>query len=219
MPGGFVCSGTMKRLLDPGPKSVKSALAGTTRVSKLFSKRQRQLFAAHAPEGMELDDLVGARPDLRAQASVHAAGVPASARGGGVALPRRLAGARAVDEDDARRRLPAGGEATGVPRATTASSCPAPSRRRRGRRSSSSRRRSKATLRSSAGTCRRRRSCLGGSGARSARACNCRTARPRSSSPGPVAESAEVYLLSQAGRCVGEGAREHAGREAARAGR
>ena len=31
VPGGFVCSGTMKRLLDPGPKSVKSALAGTTR--------------------------------------------------------------------------------------------------------------------------------------------------------------------------------------------
>src|SRR4051795_7928400 len=62
VPGGFVCSGTMKRLLDPGPKSVKSVLGGSTRVSKLFSKRQRQLFAAHAPDGLELDDLVALGP-------------------------------------------------------------------------------------------------------------------------------------------------------------
>jgi exopolyphosphatase/guanosine-5'-triphosphate,3'-diphosphate pyrophosphatase len=62
VPGGFVCSGTMKRLLDPGPKSVKSVLEGSTRVSKLFSKRQRQLFAAHAPDGLELDDLVALGP-------------------------------------------------------------------------------------------------------------------------------------------------------------
>src|SRR4051794_34068787 len=47
VPGGFVCSATMKRLLEPGTESVRSVLAGGTRVSKLFSKKQRQLFAAH----------------------------------------------------------------------------------------------------------------------------------------------------------------------------
>src|SRR4051794_10566623 len=57
LPGGFVCSGTMKRMLGPASSQVSSVLAGETRISKLFSKKQRALFAAHAPDGMELDDL------------------------------------------------------------------------------------------------------------------------------------------------------------------
>jgi hypothetical protein len=54
MPGGFVCSGSMKGT----PRAdVREAVAGKRRLSKLFSKAQRAFYAEHAPEGLELDDL------------------------------------------------------------------------------------------------------------------------------------------------------------------
>ena len=55
MPGGYVCSGSMKRVL--GTTDVKDAVAGKRAIRKLFSKEQRALYAAHAPEGLELNDL------------------------------------------------------------------------------------------------------------------------------------------------------------------
>ena len=55
MPGGYVCSGSMKRTM--GMTEVKEAVAGTRPISKLFSKEQRALYAEHAPEGLGLDDL------------------------------------------------------------------------------------------------------------------------------------------------------------------
>jgi hypothetical protein len=55
LPGGFVCSGTLKGTPDPG--DVLRAARGTYPIRKLFSKEQRQLFTAHAPEGVALDDL------------------------------------------------------------------------------------------------------------------------------------------------------------------
>jgi hypothetical protein len=55
MPGGFVCSGSLKSL--PREGRVKEAVAGDRPVRKLFSKAQRELFAAHAPQGIELDRL------------------------------------------------------------------------------------------------------------------------------------------------------------------
>lgn len=55
MPGGYVCSGSMKR--EPGALGVREAAAGDRPIRKLFSKEQRQLYAAHAPEGLELDKL------------------------------------------------------------------------------------------------------------------------------------------------------------------
>jgi hypothetical protein len=55
MPGGYVCSGSMKRVL--GTTDVKDAVAGKQPLRKLFSKEQRSLYAAHAPEGLALDDL------------------------------------------------------------------------------------------------------------------------------------------------------------------
>jgi hypothetical protein len=54
LPGGFVCSGTLKRTLDAG--EVRKTVAGERPVRKLFSKQQRAYFAEHAP-GIELDDL------------------------------------------------------------------------------------------------------------------------------------------------------------------
>jgi hypothetical protein len=55
MPSGFVCSGSMKRAM--GPTAVKDVLVGQKPLRKLFSKEQRSLYAAHAPEGLSLDDL------------------------------------------------------------------------------------------------------------------------------------------------------------------
>jgi hypothetical protein len=55
LPGGFVCSATLKG--TPDPADVLQAARGALPLSKLFSKEQRQLFSAHAPEGVGLDDL------------------------------------------------------------------------------------------------------------------------------------------------------------------
>ena len=63
MPGGtYVCSGSMKHML--GPTDVRDAVAGRLPVKKLFSKEQRALYAAHAPEGLELEDLTIMGPIL-----------------------------------------------------------------------------------------------------------------------------------------------------------
>jgi hypothetical protein len=55
MPGGFVCSGSMKRSL--GAKDVRRVVLGERPLRKLFSKEQRALYEEHAPEGIALDDL------------------------------------------------------------------------------------------------------------------------------------------------------------------
>jgi uncharacterized protein DUF5661 len=63
MPGGaYVCSGSMKHMMGAG--DVKSAVAGKEPLRKLFSKEQRALYAAHAPAGLELDDLTILGPIL-----------------------------------------------------------------------------------------------------------------------------------------------------------
>jgi hypothetical protein len=55
LPGGFVCSASMKGALRPN--DVNRALAGELPLRKLFSKEQRAFYATHAPEGVALDDL------------------------------------------------------------------------------------------------------------------------------------------------------------------
>jgi hypothetical protein len=54
-PSGYVCSATLKNRL--GSEDVKRAVSGEVPLRKLFSKEQRRQFAAHAPDGLELDDL------------------------------------------------------------------------------------------------------------------------------------------------------------------
>ena len=54
MPGGFVCSASLKRAM--GTTDVRAAAQGDRKLRKLFSKEQRAFFAEHAPEG------IGARP-------------------------------------------------------------------------------------------------------------------------------------------------------------
>jgi hypothetical protein len=55
MPGGFVCSGSLKGVVATG--EVKEAIGGGRPLRKLFSKEQRAFYAEHAPEGIEIDDL------------------------------------------------------------------------------------------------------------------------------------------------------------------
>jgi hypothetical protein len=54
MPGGFVCSASMKWTMDP---KVRPVIAGEKKLSKLFSKEQRGFYSEHAPEGVALNDL------------------------------------------------------------------------------------------------------------------------------------------------------------------
>ncbi len=55
MPGGFVCSGSMKATL--GTTDVRAVVQGKGRISSLFTKEQRSFYTQHAPAGLELDDL------------------------------------------------------------------------------------------------------------------------------------------------------------------
>jgi hypothetical protein len=55
MPGGWVCSGSLKGAL--GATDVHRVAAGQRSIRKLFSKEQRAFYTAHAPEGLGLDDL------------------------------------------------------------------------------------------------------------------------------------------------------------------
>ncbi|MET0997928.1 MAG: hypothetical protein ABWX73_04350 [Marmoricola sp.] len=55
MPGGYVCSASMKR--SRGRIDVKAVAAGERKIRKLYSKEQRAFFTAHAPSGVALDEL------------------------------------------------------------------------------------------------------------------------------------------------------------------
>jgi hypothetical protein len=56
MPGGYVCSASMKARLK-GAAGVKKRLRGKRATSKLFTKPQRRFYEQHAPADLALDDL------------------------------------------------------------------------------------------------------------------------------------------------------------------
>lgn len=60
MPGGFVCSASMKAKRDDA--AVKAVFSGDRSIRKLLSKEQRAFFADHAPDGLELDTLTRLGP-------------------------------------------------------------------------------------------------------------------------------------------------------------
>jgi hypothetical protein len=62
MPGGHVCSASMKGRL--GQDDVRRCVAGERSIRKLFSKEQRAFYKAHAPAGLELEDLTLLGPIL-----------------------------------------------------------------------------------------------------------------------------------------------------------
>jgi hypothetical protein len=55
MPGGYVCSASFKGAL--ASPQVRQVAAGDRAIRKLYSKEQRAFYAAHAPDGLGLDDL------------------------------------------------------------------------------------------------------------------------------------------------------------------
>jgi len=65
MPGGFVCSGSFKGTASND--AIREVAAGKRSIRKLFSKAQRGFYAAHAPDGIDLDQLsvLGPIPTLK----------------------------------------------------------------------------------------------------------------------------------------------------------
>ena len=65
MPGGFVCSASFKGSADND--AIRDVAGGKRSIRKLFSKAQRAFYAAHAPDGLELDELsvLGPIPTLK----------------------------------------------------------------------------------------------------------------------------------------------------------
>jgi len=55
LPGGYVCSGSMKAELPTDV--IQQAVRGDLPLRKLFTKAQRKFYEAHAPDGVALDDL------------------------------------------------------------------------------------------------------------------------------------------------------------------
>jgi hypothetical protein len=55
MPGGYVCSASLKGRADGD--TIRSVALGAERARTLFTKEQRQFFTAHAPDGLKLKDL------------------------------------------------------------------------------------------------------------------------------------------------------------------
>jgi hypothetical protein len=55
MPGGFVCSASFKG--TGSNDAIREVAAGKRSFRKLFSKAQRGFYAAHAPDGIDLDQL------------------------------------------------------------------------------------------------------------------------------------------------------------------
>lgn len=56
MPGTFVCSGSLRASADNA--DIRKVIAGKRAIRKLFSPEQRDLYAEHAPKGLELDSLL-----------------------------------------------------------------------------------------------------------------------------------------------------------------
>jgi hypothetical protein len=73
MPGGYVCSASLKGVVSPG--DVREVARGEKSLRKVFSKEQRAFYAEHAPEGLELDDLATLGPIFVLKLKTNPAGV------------------------------------------------------------------------------------------------------------------------------------------------
>lgn len=72
MPGGYVCSASMRHRVPPD--AVLPAVTGRQPLHGLFSKEQRRFLAAHAPQGLEIDDLAVLGPILVLKQRLEPAG-------------------------------------------------------------------------------------------------------------------------------------------------
>lgn len=76
LPGGFVCSASLKGIATG--QAVRDAVDKAAPLRKLFTKEQRALYAAHAPEGIALDDLTVLGPTFVLKSTFQAAFVDRS---------------------------------------------------------------------------------------------------------------------------------------------
>jgi hypothetical protein len=60
LPGGFVCSGSLKGVCKA--TEVRDAIDGKIPLHAIYSKAQRAFYAAHAPKGIALDELLPLGP-------------------------------------------------------------------------------------------------------------------------------------------------------------
>jgi hypothetical protein len=74
LPGGHVCSGSLKGELGDG--RVRETIADGQPLHRLFSKGQRSFFAEHAPAGIELDELLVLGPINVAKLKFSPEGLP-----------------------------------------------------------------------------------------------------------------------------------------------
>lgn len=72
MPGGFVCSASMKGKATN--EAVHETVAGERPLRKLFSKEQRAFFTANAPAGVDLDGLTVLGPTFVLKETIRPAG-------------------------------------------------------------------------------------------------------------------------------------------------
>jgi hypothetical protein len=74
MPGGFVCSASMKSKVEDS--RIREVWRGDAPLSSLLSKRQRRLYAEHAPSGIGVDDVVPLGPITLMKLTFAAEGLP-----------------------------------------------------------------------------------------------------------------------------------------------
>ena len=103
MPGGFVCSGSLK---GTAAADVRTTVQEGAPDPQALHQAAAALLCRTGAEGRRAGRPRDPRPDLRAEAQAPAGGLQPQARHRALALPRRLAGARALDEVRARRRVP-----------------------------------------------------------------------------------------------------------------
>ena len=103
MPGGFVCSASLKGA--PRGRRVRETVRPAARpLRKLFSKEQRALLRRARPGGPRARRPLRPRPDLRPQAEVRPGRARPQARRGAVAVPGRVAHPRAARRSARRPR-------------------------------------------------------------------------------------------------------------------
>ena len=113
IPGGFVCSGRLKCEADSD--AIRQVVLGERPLRKLYTKEQRALFAAHAPDGIELDDLAVLGPIFVLKLKWKPRELRAQDGRGDVAVPGRRPHLRALDQVPARGGVPGRRRGAGLP--------------------------------------------------------------------------------------------------------
>ena len=136
MPKGFVCSASMKGKTTAD--DVRAVILKKMKIRDLFTKEQRALYKANAPDGLKLSELSVLGPINLLKLEFDPGRPEAQVRRRTVDVSRRLAHPRALDQGHARRRVPRRRRNARVPARRRASTSPPSSSPRPTGRSSTS---------------------------------------------------------------------------------